>query len=161
MSARKCSKCGGEGHYAKTCGRRESAAPTAAPTAATTTATAPKPVEKVRASTATAPTATTAAAPSREERKAERARKQSEERAQWIAAEAERKQRRESAEAREYPWNHVLREGRSCSVDTCRGCDGFLVRHTWQHDVTGERIVVTVPLIDADHPAPGENIPLH
>ena len=150
MSERHCKTCGQTGHYAKTCGRRESASPTAAATAETAVETPERAPEKDRAPTAATP----------EARKTERTRKREAEQARWLDEQAAQKRRREDAEAREYPWNHVGRERRSCDVDACRGCDGHLVRHTWQHDATGERIVVSVPLIAADHPAPGEGVPL-
>ena len=158
MSERRCKACGGTGHYAKTCARRESASPTAAATAEKAVETPENAPEKERAPTAT-PTAEAVAA-RKAIRSGARERKREAAHAKWLADQAAEKRRLEKAEAREYPWNHVGRERRSCDVDACRGCDGYLVRHTWQHDTTGERIVVSVPLIAADHPAPGEGVPL-
>lgn len=52
---------------------------------------------------------------------------------------AAEKARREAAEALEYPFDHVLREGRGYDVGA-----GYRWRHTWAN-AAGDRIVATVP----------------
>ncbi len=104
--------------------------------------------------------ATPPAKPTAAQRKAARATKAEASRAAHTTALDAATARRKAAEAKARPWNHTLREERTCHAGECFGCDGYLWRHTWTHDVTGERLVVTVPLIAADHPAPREGVVL-
>ena len=60
-----------------------------------------------------------------------------------LAARAAADAEREAYRVATHPYNHVLRE-RSTTDEGAP--TGFLWRHTWVHDATGERIVVTVPM---------------
>jgi hypothetical protein len=135
MKERHCKTCGQTGHYAKTCGRRATAA----------TAPVDRDVKPENAMHEAAPTT----AATREERRAERERRRDAERAVAKQHGDEARRRREESEAKALPWNHVEREG---DGNDLTGKHGFVWRHRWRHDVTGAEVVATVPMPPSGNP---------
>ena len=76
------------------------------------------------------------------ERRAKREQRDADHEARRAALLAKVDAEREACDAAERPWNHVSREGHGHG-SLCP--QGFAWRHTWVHDTTGERLVVTVP----------------